>query len=112
MGLTFFGLTSDIAPQVRASLFSQIHQIVFHGNGGYDWHTIYDMPIWLRRFTFNEIKRHYDEEKSAIENKTSKGTKTAISSDGTVKTPELLQKVNSNKNKTFTPPPKRPVTYK
>jgi hypothetical protein len=112
LGLTFFGLTSDIAPQVRASLFSQIHQIVFHGNGGYDWHTIYDMPIWLRRFTFNEIKRHYDEEKSAIENKTSKGTKTAIGSDGTVKTPELLQKVNSNKNKTFTPPPKRPVTYK
>lgn len=70
------------------------------------------MPIWLRRFTFNEIKRHYDEEKSALESKTSKGTKTAISPDGTVKTPELLQKANSNKNKTFTPPPKRPVTYK
>jgi hypothetical protein len=49
------------------ALFSQIHQIVFHGNGGYDWHTVYNMPIWLRLFTFNEIKKHF-KEKEAIEN--------------------------------------------
>ena len=64
MDLTFFGLTSDLAPQIRAKLFTQIHEIVFHGQGGYDWNTIYNMPIWLRRFTFNKIKEYYDKENS------------------------------------------------
>ena len=52
-------------------MFSQIHDVVFHGNGGYDWETVYHMPIWLRRFTFNKMKEHYDkqnEEKNKVEN--------------------------------------------
>ena len=102
MGLAFFGLTSNNAPQARASLFNQIHQIVFYGKGGYDWHTVYDMPIWLRRWTFNEIKKHYEEEAAAAEGKTSSsgGKQTVINSDGTIKTPELLQKVASAKKPT------------
>jgi len=46
------------------ALFSQIHEIVFHGQGGYDYETIYNMPIWLRKFTFNKIKEWYDQSKS------------------------------------------------
>ena len=57
LGLAFFGLTFETAPQARNQIFTQIHQIVFHGKGGYDWHTIYNMPIWLRRFTFNQIQK-------------------------------------------------------
>jgi len=49
--LTFFGLTSDY----RVILFNQIHEIVFYGNGGYDWGTIYNMPIWLRNLTYKLI---------------------------------------------------------
>jgi hypothetical protein len=49
------------------SLFRQIHEIVFHGNGGFDWDTIYNMPIWLRRFTFNKIKEHYDKQNEEAE---------------------------------------------
>ena len=60
--LAFFGLTSDNVGQYRASLFTQIHEIVFHGKGGYDWNTIYNMPVWLRRFTFNKIKEFYEKE--------------------------------------------------
>ena len=99
MGLAFFGLTSNNAPQARASLFNQIHQIVFYGKGGYDWHTVYNMPIWLRRWTFNEMRNHYTEEKDAIEGKTNSngGKQTVINSDGTIKTPELLQKIASAK---------------
>ena len=100
MGLAFFGLTLDTASQNRSNLFTQIHQIVFHGNGGYDWHTVYNMPIWLRRFTFNEIKKHYEEENEAIQNQ-SKGknsnTKTVIDSDGKVKLPGLLQRPTNSK---------------
>ena len=99
MGLAFFGLTSDNIAPARASLFNQIHQIVFYGKGGYDWHTIYNMPIWLRRWTFNEIKNHYEEEKDATEKsgKTGGGKQTIINSDGTIKTPELLQKAANSK---------------
>ena len=98
MGLTFFGLTFDIAAQARASIFTQIHEIVFHGKGGYDWHTIYDMPIWLRRFTFNKIQNFYLEEKESYESKGKGGnTKTVIDSNGKIQAPELLQKAYSSK---------------
>lgn len=60
------------------------------------------MPTWLRRFTFMKIKEHYDEQNSAAENKTSGGKQTVINSDGTIKTPELLQKAHDAK---------RPVKY-
>ena len=90
MGLTFFGLTFDIAAEARAAIFQQIHQIVFHGKGGYDWHTVYNMPIWLRRFTFNEIQKFYADEKSSYENQGKPGSKTVIGADGKVQAPEYL----------------------
>ena len=98
MGLAFFGLTSDIAPQARAAIFTQIHQIVFYGKGGYDWNTIYNMPIWLRKFTFKQIFDFYEEEKAAAEGKTSSGNKTMVNSDGTVNTPEFLQTTKQYKS--------------
>jgi hypothetical protein len=60
------------------------------------------MPIWLRRFTFKQMQDHFSEEKSAIENKGKSGKQTVINSDGTIKTPELMQKANNAK---------RPVKY-
>lgn len=62
MDLAFFGLTSDLVPQARSNLFTQIHEIIFHGQGGYDWETVYNMPIWLRRFTFKKMQEHYDKQ--------------------------------------------------
>ena len=60
MVLTFFGLTSEY----RQNLFSQIHEIVFHGNG-YDWHTIYNMPIWLRNFTYKKLEEYFKKQEEA-----------------------------------------------
>jgi hypothetical protein len=42
-----------------------MHEIVFHGNGGYDWHTLYNMPIWLRNFTFKKIEEWYKKQEEA-----------------------------------------------
>lgn len=61
--LTFFGLTSNH----RFALFSEINEIVFHGKGGYNWDTVYEMPIWLRKFTFNKLKEFYDKEQEAVD---------------------------------------------
>lgn len=62
LGSTFFGLT----PDYRKNLFSQIHEIVFNGKGGYSWTEVYNMPIWLRRFTFEKMKEYYAEEAKAL----------------------------------------------
>lgn len=61
--MAFFGLT----PDYRQSVFNQIHEIVFHGKGGYTWTDVYNMPIWLRRFTFSKIKDFYDQKNEAEE---------------------------------------------
>jgi hypothetical protein len=102
LGLTFFGLTPEFAPEYRKYLFTQIHSLVFHGKGGYDYATIYNMPIWLRKFTFSEIDKHYKDEAKAMEDaqKGKKGTKTLISSDGKVNTPEFLKATKDYKGKT------------
>jgi hypothetical protein len=92
LGLAFFGLTSDIVPQARAAIFTQIHEICFHGKGGYDWNTIYNMPIWLRKFTFNKINEFYSNEKSQMEAAKDGGkSKSLIDSSGKVNTPEFLK---------------------
>jgi len=45
---------------------------VFHGNGGFDYHTVYNMPIWLRNFTLNQISSFNKKQNEAVE-KASKG---------------------------------------
>lgn len=55
---TFFGLRAES----RILLFRQIHEICFHGKGGYSWNDVWNMPIWLRTYIFNELKKHYQEE--------------------------------------------------
>ena len=64
LGLHFFGLTS----KYRISIFQQIHEIVFYGKGGYSWNDVYNMPIWLRNFTFKNIKEYYDNQNSNSDN--------------------------------------------
>lgn len=100
LDLSFFGLTSNTAPQFRLAVFKQIHEIVFHGQGGYDWNTIYNMPLWLRKFTFNEIRMYHEQQNETIKNSQNSNGKSLVNSDGTVNTPEFLQASQPYKNKT------------
>jgi hypothetical protein len=84
LGLTFFGLTPKIAPEIRIRVFTQIHQILFHGKGGYDYNTVYNMPLWLRKFTYSEIQKFYDEEEAAYKNQQSSDNTSLIGADGKV----------------------------
>jgi hypothetical protein len=77
LGLSFFGLTSiDQAAKAKLAIYKQIHQICFFGKGGYSWPVVYSMPVYLRRFVFEEMKQFYEEEKAANE-KTIKKTSRA-----------------------------------
>jgi hypothetical protein len=69
---------------MRSALFTQIHEIVFHGKGGYDWNTVYEMPRWLRQFTFNKIQDFYNKEAEAQENAASSNKNTLIDPSGNV----------------------------
>ena len=75
-------------------MFNTIHEIVFNGKGGYDWNTVYNMPIWLRKFTFNKLKSHYDEVE-ANRQKANKGKGTQI---------DLNNPTKSQPPKTVSPP--------
>ena len=86
LDLTFFGLTSEIASQYRVSLFTQIHEIVFHGQGGYDWETVYNMPIWFRKFTFHKMKTYYEEKNG--DKKGDLDSQTKAIKDGKIQLPD------------------------
>jgi hypothetical protein len=100
LALRFFGLTIETAPSYRKYIFKIIHDIVFHGNGGFDYNTVYNMPIWLRKFTFNEIQEHFNHQKKQYENsKKSSSSKTLVGDDGKVNTPEFLKASKQYKKK-------------
>ena len=104
MALTFFGLTStnpELIQQIRLNLFTQIHQIIFHGKGGYDYDTIYNLPIWLRKFTYHEIKKFYDEEKKANETSSKgKNQTNLVNEDGKINTPAFMEASKPYKRQT------------
>jgi hypothetical protein len=103
LGLTFFGLTLDVVPEARAALFSQIHEICFHGQGGYQWETIYNMPTWLRKFTFKKIQDFHNKQNEQMKSQTKSNEKTLVDSTGKVNAPEFLE---ASKNY------KKPASYK
>jgi hypothetical protein len=94
LALAFFGLTTTNGEiqQARVNLFSTLHQIVFHGKGGYDYDTVYNMPIWLRKFTFSEIKKFYDTETEANSKAAkNKNQSNLVNPDGTVNVPAFKE---------------------
>lgn len=62
MDLAFFGLISEKASEARKRILTEVHEIVFYGNGGYIWSEVYNMPIYLRRFTLSKLKEYYDKQ--------------------------------------------------
>ena len=58
---TFFGLT----PEYRGLLFTQIHDLVYHGNGGFIHSEIYNMPVWMRKFHIQKINDFHKKQQEA-----------------------------------------------
>ena len=60
--LTFFGLTSTY----RNIIFQQIHDLVYHGNGGFVHSEVYNMPIWMRRFHIQKINKFLEKQNEEV----------------------------------------------
>ena len=65
MGSRFFGLR----PENKLYIFSEIHELVFHGGGGFTYDIVYNMPIWLRKYHLRRIKDWFDKQNSQQESK-------------------------------------------
>tara|TARA_R110000782_G_scaffold252732_1_gene340637 strand:+ start:73 stop:339 length:267 start_codon:yes stop_codon:yes gene_type:complete len=66
----FFGLT----PKYRGVIFTEIHDLVYHGGGGFIHSEIYNMPIWLRRYHIEKIN-DYHRKQEEEQNKTTQRNK-------------------------------------
>ncbi len=53
----FFGLT----PEYKNVVHQQIHDLVYHGGGGFKHSEVYNMPIWMRQYHLKSIKDHLEE---------------------------------------------------
>ena len=51
------------------SVYNEVHDLVYHGGGGYSYSEVYNMPIWVRRFTFQKLKEAYEQRAEAISKK-------------------------------------------
>jgi hypothetical protein len=62
---------------------------MFHGKGGYTYDTVYNMPIWLRNFTFNKINDFYIKQSEEYEKASSNKQKVELPK---VKVPDFVSK--------------------
>jgi hypothetical protein len=60
---TFFGFN----PDDRVKLHDNIFNLIWHGDGRWDWDTIYHMPIFLRRFYIKKVTKILEEREDARE---------------------------------------------
>lgn len=58
----FFGLE----PNYRLGLHEEIFSLCYYGKGGFTWDEVYSLPVHLRRFYINQVKKAI-EEKNKVE---------------------------------------------
>ena len=56
------------------------------------------MPIWLRKFTYNEISKFYKEEKAESEKNSDENKSALITPEGKVNAPEFMKQSQTRKN--------------
>ena len=63
---------------VRAESDEECFDLIYHGNGGFTWSDVYNMPIWARRFYIGKIVEFKTAENKVNQdamNKSSRGTR-------------------------------------
>jgi hypothetical protein len=57
-------------------VYQEVHELTYHGGGGFTYSEVYNMPIYLRRFSLKKIndylKAKQEAEKEAIDRANSK----------------------------------------
>ena len=58
---TFFGFKPEDRPKLHENIFN----LIWHGEGRWDWDTIYNMPIHIRKFWIKKINKIIHDEQEA-----------------------------------------------
>lgn len=65
---TFFGFK----PEDRVKLHESLFDLMWYGQGRWDWETLYTMPVYLRRFWIKKINKITEDQRAALEQQRSK----------------------------------------
>jgi len=88
--LTFFGLT----PDYKLVYMSEIHDLVFHGGGGFIWSEVYEMPIVTRRFHIRKINDFNEKQQEAYDKAQGKAQDFKSSPRPQVHQPDIVTKAS------------------
>lgn len=58
-------------PEYRSVFMTEVFELVYHGNGGFNWESVWNMPISHRKFSLkkiNEFLRKIEEQRNAQQN--------------------------------------------
>ena len=58
LGQTFFGFK----PEDRKIFHENIFNLIWYGEGRWDWNTIYTMPVFLRKFWTDQLNKKHGEQ--------------------------------------------------
>lgn len=48
-------------------VYNEVHDLTYHGGGGFTYSEVYNMPIYLRRYSIRRINDHLKKQKEAQE---------------------------------------------
>jgi len=88
---SFFGLTLAY----RKTIWIEIHDLVYHGNGGFIHSEVYNMPIWMRKFHISKINDFHKKQDAEIK----KAQGQSEVGDGQLKGPNITSPSIYNFNK-------------
>jgi hypothetical protein len=60
---TFFGFK----PEHRIDLHDNLFNLLWHGEGRWDWDTLYNMPVFLRKFYVKRVNKLIEDRNEAQE---------------------------------------------
>ena len=80
---TFFGLDAKDRPKLHDSIFN----LLWAGEGRWDWNTLYNMPIWMRTFWVRKLNKMADDRKVAREQAQQKNMRKNLKPEKVIKPP-------------------------
>lgn len=48
-------------------VYNEVHDLTYHGGGGFTYSEVYNMPIYLRKYSIRRINKHLEEKQEAQE---------------------------------------------
>lgn len=48
-------------------VYNEVHDLVYHGGGGFTYSEVYNMPIYLRRYSIKRVNEHLKAKREAEE---------------------------------------------